>query len=176
MRRENHVLCMPQGTKNALELFHSITLGHPAPHLLLGCAASTREPRCPAAALAAANTVARCVHGGCCCPWHSPALPLPRLSHRALPSCTPQLAPCCVAQAKRLAFELLARGSELCWPARLHGGHLTRRPHGVRGCCMLTHRHGLAILACATHSLRHIHISKHCSPLEGAHFVKFSPC
>ena len=69
-------------------------------------------------------------------------------------SCTPQLAPCCVAQAKRLACGLLARGGELCRPPRLHGGHVTRRPDGLHGCCMLTHRPGPAILlhvaACAT--------------------------
>ena len=76
----------------------------PSSSLLLGCAASTREPRCPAAALAAANTVARCVHGGCCRPWHLPPLPLPRLPHCALPSCRPLLAPCCAAQAKRFTW------------------------------------------------------------------------
>ena len=42
--------------------------GHQCRPLPLGCAASTREPRRPATALAAADIVARRVHGGCCRP------------------------------------------------------------------------------------------------------------
>ena len=128
-------------------------VGHQCRPLPLGCAASTREPRRPATALAAADIVARRVHGGCCrpciclrCRFLASLLRPPKLHATAC-------AMLCGA-SKRLAFELLARGGELCRPPWLHDSHMTRRPDGARDCCMLAQRPGLAILlhvaACAT--------------------------
>ena len=90
---------------------------------------SRESPR--ALSLRSAPTVCFAITFACVAASSPPAL-------RPSLSCTPQLAPCCVAQAKRLACGLLARGGELCRPPRLHDSHTTRRPDGARG---LLHAH-----------------------------------